>query len=238
MTPPFVDGAIGCPSRGTEEIAGLDVRFADIVGRKRGPRLTVVASANGLVDIDMVGDGTPELGRVGEAALTHHPRHECRRPGISPARGDSARTVPRPVLSIEDPAAIRRDGPVAGNGVGDARRFRRSEPRGTAQAASRPGSDGSRARLVDDTKTEEAPFLNGHVDDAAPDLTSGKSPARVAPDRHLAGCAAHARGRRHDVQHVRRQSIERRQRRVADSRGGQRDHQRQNPCLHASPTSE
>ena len=51
-------------------------------------------------------------------------------------------------------------------------------------------------------QTEEAPLLDGDVDDPAPDVQGRHGPAHLWLNRHLARHAAHARGGRQDVEYV------------------------------------
>ena len=87
-----------------------------------------------------MGHGALEAGCLAEAGLAHHPRHEGRRPRVAPARADAARPAPGVVLFADDPAALRRDGPVAGDGAGHAGRL------GAARTAPAPPAGLARIR--------------------------------------------------------------------------------------------
>ena len=195
---PLLDGAVGGPSRCAQEIASSDGCFAGVVRDECRARRALVACADGLIDVGMVRDRALKLISVPQAAFTHHPRHERRRPREPPPRLGAIDSVPDLVLAADNPIATRGHGPVATDGSGHARRLRVT---GTTAAARKPIVVFVN-RLIDDREAEEGPFLDGQLHDPAPHLRGRNVPAGNLPNRHCAGRALDARGWRKHVEHV------------------------------------
>src|SRR5690606_12163324 len=106
IPPPFRDRAIGAAARAAHQVARLERPLADVVRDEgRGGR-GMVARFDRLINVDVMGDVTPEALLAAEPALAHDPRDERRRPRIAPPRSDAFRAVPVRVLPFQYPRAV------------------------------------------------------------------------------------------------------------------------------------
>src|SRR5690606_10760817 len=131
---PVLERPVRRSARETDEVARHDRLLADLVGDEHGFRRAAVARTARLIDVGVMSDRALEPLRVPEPGLAHDPRDERGRPGVPPAGHEPSGRTPVGVVPLDNPAALRGDGPVAGDRWSDASGLPRTLLENLAQA--------------------------------------------------------------------------------------------------------